>query len=502
MGTLHETNPSLWVDGGPDQEHPALAGDVECDVVVIGAGITGLTAARLLVAESAEVLVIDAGPLCAGATGYTTAKVTALHQLVYAELLDRHGEQRASAYAAANAHAVERIATLADDDGIACDLTRAPAVTYTQRPELVPTIEREVDAAAKLGLKVELTSTTELPFEVEAAVVMPEQLHFHPRKYCLGLAAAVAGAGGAVHAHTRARSVTSDSGRLAVGTDGGTITADHAVLATHLPFLDRGGYFARAHPYRSYALSVRTSGDVPAGMYISAEEPTRSLRPVVGDGLIVGGEGHKTGHDPDTTHRYGALESWARQHFDVEEVHHRWSAQDYRSVDGMPYVGRLTPGSRVFVATGFRKWGMTNGTVAAEIIADAILARVSPWAEAFDSTRLAPRASIGQFVRQNLDVARRFVVDRVSGSTRSGADELQPGEGGIVRHEGRRVAAYRDDRGELHAVSSTCTHLGCQVRFNTAERTWDCPCHGSRFDAEGRVIEGPAVDDLASPTSG
>jgi len=303
--------------------------------------------------------------------------------------------------------------------------------------------------------------------------------------------------GGSVHEHTTARAVETASSAVSVTTNGGTITADRVVLATHLPFLDRGGFFARAHPYRSYAVAARLRHAAPDGMYISVEEPTRSLRPAPDGRIIVGGEGHKTGHEPDTRRCYAALEAWGRTHFDIESIDYRWSAQDYHPVDGFPYVGQLTPRQeRVLVATGFRKWGMTNGTAAAQILADRIVGRDNPWATAFDSTRVAPRPSAGPFVQENLGVAARFVADRIAVLHAPTADSLQPGEGGIVRRDGGRAACYRDETGSLHAVSTTCTHLGCQVTFNTAERTWDCPCHGSRFDVDGHVLEGPAVKDL------
>jgi glycine/D-amino acid oxidase-like deaminating enzyme/nitrite reductase/ring-hydroxylating ferredoxin subunit len=478
---------------------PPLHDDVRVDVVIVGAGITGLTLARMLVETGATVVVLDSGPVCAGATGYTTAKVTALHRLVYRELLGRHGEERARAYAHANQLAVRTVADLANADNIDCDLSAAAAVTYTERDDTVGDIEGEAEACRRVGLPVELTTTTELPYPVKAAVRLDDQLHFHPRRYCIGLARRIVAMGGAVHEDTRAFQVTTQQSGVSVTTDRGTVAAEFAVFATHLPFLDRGGFFARAHPYRSYALSVRLRAGVPDAMYISAEDPTRSLRPAPGARLIVGGEGHKTGRDPDTRQRYTALEAWARFHFDVDTIEHRWSAQDYMTVDGLPYVGRLGRNEeRVLVATGFRKWGMTNGTAAAQILADTILGRDNTWRHAFDATRFAPRPSVMHFVRENVEVARHFLTGRLPTRHSGTADSLAVGEAGIVHHEGRQMACYRDDEGAIHAVRPTCTHLGCEVSFNRAERSWDCPCHGSRFDIDGRVLEGPAVQDLKS----
>jgi glycine/D-amino acid oxidase-like deaminating enzyme/nitrite reductase/ring-hydroxylating ferredoxin subunit len=503
VGTPHELNPSPWFAADVDVTFPGLDGDRRTDVVVVGAGIMGLTLARTLVDAGVNVVVIDAGPVCAGATGYTTAKVTALHRLIYRELIERHGEERARVYATANKDAVEQIAATAESDAIECDLVRAPAVTYTERPDHVADVEREIEAAGKLGLAVEFTTKSSLPYPILAAVRLDNQLHFHPRRYCLGLARQIVARGGSVHEHTRARGVDRAPSGVAVRTGGPTIYADRAVLATHLPFLDRGGFFARAHPYRSYALATRVRQGAPDGMYISVEAPTRSLRPAPAGRLIIGGEGHKTGHETDTRRHYAALETWARENFDVESIDYRWSAQDYQTVDGLPYIGQLTArDDRVFVATGFRKWGMTNGTVAARILADRILGRDNPWADTFTATRMAPGASAADFLRENLGVAQHFVADRLAALRAPTAETLAPGEGGIARYDGARAACYRDEEGSLHAVAMTCTHLGCQVTFNTAERTWDCPCHGSRFDVEGRVLEGPAVRNLPSKGSG
>lgn len=495
MGSTGERNPSLWVETTRQPDRQPLGGDVRTDVVVVGAGIAGLSTARLLAASGRKVTVIEAGELCAGVTGYTTAKITSLQSAIYTRLVGTWGAERAAIYAAANQAAISKIRELATTDGIDCDLEDSSAFTYTETDEGVAIIEAEADAAGRAGLGVSVTTDTDLPYEVRAAVRLDDQAQFHPRKYCLGLARAVEAAGGSIFPHTRALAVDDDAGR--VTTDRGEITADAIVLATHIPISDAGGHFARMEPKRSYATAFR-SDDRPRGMYISIDEQTRSVRSTADGWVIVGGEGHKVGHDDDTTRRYDALESWLGERFGASVVEYRWSAQDYESADGLPFIGRLNSGSkRLFVASGFGKWGMTNGTVAAMIITDLIQGTANEWAETFDSTRVAARQSARSVLRENVDVAKRFVGDRAATRNPPAAATLAPGTGSIASLDGDKVAAFRDDEGTLHCVSATCTHLGCQVSFNTAERTWDCPCHGSRFDVDGRVLQGPAVEDLA-----
>jgi Rieske Fe-S protein len=351
----------------------------------------------------------------------------------------------------------------------------------------------------RLGLPASLEREVPLPWAVEAAVRLDGGLLFHPRKYCLGLAGALPGAGSHVFEGSRVGEIEQE-GRCVVHTPGGRVEADHVVVATLLPFGPEGGFFAKAHPSRSYAMAVRVEGPGPEGMFLSADSPTRSVRPHTSDDgtlLVVEGEEHKTGHETDTEGRYAAVERWARERFAVQSVAQRWSAQDFMSPDRVPYVGRASAGSeRLLVATSFGKWGMSNGTAAAMMLTDLVLGRPNDWLELFDATRLKPGTTTAQLVKDNLDVARRFVGDRLATLRPRPIERLAPGEGAIVELEGERVAAFRDEQGRMSACSAVCTHMGCLVSWNPAERSWDCPCHGSRFDTEGRVLEGPAVRDL------
>jgi glycine/D-amino acid oxidase-like deaminating enzyme/nitrite reductase/ring-hydroxylating ferredoxin subunit len=495
---------SLWLDtSGPQPEHPPLGGDHHADVAVIGAGITGMTAALLLARAGRSVAVVDQHVVAGGTTGHSTAKITSQHGRNYGVLRLIHGRDDARRYAQAMEAAKEQIAGLVAE-GIECGFRRRAAYLYGSAGWQRPLIEREADAAAQAGLPAEFVETTPLPFDVHGAVRFDDQAEFDPRAYVLGLARLLVEAGGSVFERTRARQVR-EGEPCRVETDRGTLIADDVVVATLMPFVDRGGFFARAFANRSYIVTARIASGPPDGMFINAGPPTRSLRshPVGGEELLlVGGEGHHVGSSKARPERYDALIEFARRHWDVRSIEHRWSSQDYSPGDLVPYAGRLHLRSRhVYVATGLKKWGITAGPAAATLIADAILGRENDAAGLFSSTRVRPQEA-PRFMLENSRVGIRFFADRLKHRGSRPIDDLAPGEGDIVSAGGRKVAGHRDDDGALHAVSSRCTHLGCQVVWNAAERTWDCPCHASRFDVDGEVLNGPAVEPLEPrPTS-
>ena len=495
MGSLRETNPSLWVGTTPTTAYPRLSGELHVDVAVVGGGVVGLTTAHLLREAGASVAVLEAGRIASGTTGYTTAKVTSLQGTTYSSIVQRHGFEKARLYADANEAGIRLVRALVDQLAIDCDLSSQPSYTYTDDPGMVQTIADEVSAAQQAGLPAEFVTETGLPWEVQAAARLGEQAQFHPRRYCQGLARAIVDGGGQVFEHARVCDV--DEGTpCRVETEHGVVSADHVVIATLLPFWDQGGYFAKAHPSRSYVIAVRTAERVE-GMYLSTGSPTRSVRTAEGgEWLVLGGASHHVGSADDNLRFYTDLEQWARERFTVEEIGYRWSSQDYIPVDGIPYAGRSARADRVWVVTGLRKWGFSNGSAAAMLVRDGILGRDNPWTELYDASRADVVKSATTFIKENARVAGHLVGDRVANLLPSSPESLEPGEGRICRMDGETVAAFRDDDGNLHAVSPACTHMGCLVHFNQAERSWDCPCHGSRFGTDGRVLQGPAVKDL------
>jgi glycine/D-amino acid oxidase-like deaminating enzyme/nitrite reductase/ring-hydroxylating ferredoxin subunit len=486
---------SLWFDtDAPPTGYPTLEGERRVDVAVVGAGITGMTAALLLARAGRSVAVLDQHAIAGGTTGHSTAKITSQHGLIYASL----GRGTAGAYGAAMESAKERIAELAGE-GIDCGFRRRAAYVYGTDESHRGKLEREAEAASQAGLPATFIETAPLPFVTHGAVRFDDQAEFDPRAYVAGLARVLVDAGGEVFERTRARQVHEGS-PCRVETERGTLLADDVVVATLMPFLDRGGFFARAHGRRSYIITARIADVPPEGMFISAGSPTRSLRahPFGGSELLlVGGEGHHVGSTAAQPERYDKLIEFARRHWNVRSIEHAFSSQDFSSDDHVPYAGRLHLRSKhLYVATGLNKWGITAGTAAAAVISDAVLGRENEWSGLFSSTRFRPLQEAPRFVLENTRVGFRFFAERVKQRGTRPIADLAPGEGAIVSAGGEKVAGFRDADGALHAVSSRCTHLGCQVVWNAAESTWDCPCHASRFDVDGSVLNGPAVKPL------
>jgi glycine/D-amino acid oxidase-like deaminating enzyme/nitrite reductase/ring-hydroxylating ferredoxin subunit len=483
---------SLWLDGRAASSSSVPGTERAFDVLVLGGGITGLTTALLLKQHGARVAVVEAGRIGTGVTGNSTAKVTALQGTMLSTITRTRGADIAAAYAEHSLVAVEMVANLVAELGIDCDLQRRTAYTVAQHDRELSAVEQETDAARAAGLPVHATRETDLPIDVEGAVRLDRQLELHPLSYARGLAAAIDSDGSRVFEQTRALSV--EEGRpVRVMTTHGELSGERVVVATHYPIWDRGLYFARLEAMRSYCIAARVRGEPSRSMSITAGSPTWSFRSA-GDLMIVCGQGHPAGARNTGPDRFTALEDYARRHWDVIEITHRWSAQDAVPYDRTPMIGTYTPvTSRMFVATGFSKWGLSSGTMSAMLLAAQIAGEKVP-TEVFNPHRLSLR-TLPTLARMNMKVAVDIVGDRLLPG-QGPAQQTAPGQARVVRSGTERTGVYRDEDGELHAVSLRCTHLGCLVRFNGAERSWDCPCHGSRFDVDGAVLEGPAVHPL------
>lgn len=488
---------SYWLESTPATNYSSLDKDISVDVAVIGGGLAGISAAWLLKQEGLRVIVLEADRICQGTTGHSTAKITSQHDLIYATLAKEFGREKAQQYADANETAIKTMADIVQHQKIDCDFQRKPAYVYTEQDKYVEEIQKEAEIAAKLGIAAEYAQDPGLPFAVKAALRFDGQAQFHPRKYVLALAQAIPGEGCEIYENTKVTGI--EEGKInTVSTDAGKkVRADKVVLATHFPIHDAlGFYFAKMYSERSYILGVRTEGKLPEGMFISAESPGRSLRTQAaeeGELLLVGGEHHKTGAGKEEPH-YEKLTEFARSNFAVTDISYRWSAQDYTTVDKIPYIGHIRKGKdNIFVATGFRKWGISTSTAAALIIRDLILWGSSPWQDVFSPQRGLSLKSAGKLISINADVAKELVAGKLAGADQG---RVQPGEAKVVAGKGTKVGVYRDDKGELHHVDITCTHFGCELKWNSAERTWDCPCHGSRFSLTGSVVDGPALKPL------
>jgi glycine/D-amino acid oxidase-like deaminating enzyme/nitrite reductase/ring-hydroxylating ferredoxin subunit len=490
---------SYWIASTDAPELPALGGAIRADVVVVGAGIVGLTVALLLCEAGRKVIVLEADQVAAGVSGYTTAKLTAGHGLAYSRLERAFGRDHAHAYAESQSAAIDFVRELCRRHGIECDLEERTNVVYSASSSDEAATEAEAVAASRAGLPASLAQDAGLPFPSAAAVQLTGQAQFHVRKYLLGLAALVREAGGAVFEKSRVDEITGRE-RYEVHADGGTVSAAAVVVSTHYPIVGQGFFATRIHPRRSYVVAAPLTGDLDLdGMFITAAAPTRSLRtaPLEGGGrlLLIGGEGHAVGDTPPSPRPYDTLERFMRDHFDVGEISYRWSTQDNYTVDGLPFVGEVPGAAGIYAATGFGGWGMSNGTLSAMLLADAVQRVENPWSGVYALGRRSVGASARRFLSENTRIATRQLGGPRSSHTDMAAT-LAGGEGAIVSIDGEKGAVSRDENGELIAVSASCTHMGCTVAWNDAESTWDCPCHGSRFAPDGEVLHGPAMAPL------
>ena len=498
MSTLPGRPTSLWLATNRELPSQPLSTS-EFDVVIIGAGIAGVMTAHFLAGKGLSVAVIESHRIFTGVTGNTTGKLTSQHGLMYKRLIDSFGKEKAQAYADANQWAIRFAKDWTESNAVDCSLIAENAHIYALTEKEWPRMEAEADASRDLGLPAELVRSIDAPIPMYGALQFTNQARFHPLRFLTAVLKDAESRGIQVSENTRAFKVEEDTEECRIETNRGEIRAKNVVISTHYPILDSGWFVAKLAPYRSYAIAVRLNQPVPDGMFINESEPMRSWRKhedETGEYLIVGGQNHKVGQDQKADQNYLELESWAKEYFPVKEVAFRWSTQDNWTPDGLPFVGRSPDKNRLFVATGFAGWGMSNGIVSGKILSDEILAIQNPWAETYNPSRQV-LTRLGTLVKENINVASHLIGDRAARAEFKNWEEVQPGQAGILQLPDKRVAAYRSADGVLHAVESACSHMGCQVAWNSAENSWDCPCHGSRFSIDGDVLHGPAVSPLA-----
>jgi glycine/D-amino acid oxidase-like deaminating enzyme/nitrite reductase/ring-hydroxylating ferredoxin subunit len=488
---------SLWMVTRPPRAMPPLERDLVTDVCVIGAGIAGITVGYLLAQAGRRVVVLESSLIGGGETGRTTAHLAHALDDGYHVLERLHGSEGARLAAASHSAAIDRIEAIVREEKINCDFERLDGYLFVPPGESPDILDAELEAAHRAGLTdvQRLGRTPITSWDSGPCLRFPRQGQFHPLSYLNALVDAIERMGGRIFGSTHVTGVEAGPPATVTTSSQRIVTADFVVCATNTPIIDWLVIHSKQPAYRTFAIGARMpSGSVPRALYWDTADPYHYVR-LAGDVLIVGGEDHKTGQEDDGIDRFARLEQWSRERFPIGAVEYRWSGQVMEPVDGLAYIGR-NPGDKghIFVATGDSGHGMTHGTIAGMLIRDLILSRPNEWQALYEPSRKSVR-SAAEYVRENLNVAKQYVDYITPGEVRS-EDEIRPGEGAVVRHGLKKLAVYRDGAGTLHRASAVCPHLGCIVHWNSLERSWDCPCHGSRFGVDGSVLNGPAVGGL------
>ena len=502
MNVAEERTKSLWMDT-PVADASPLKGDESADVVVIGSGIAGLSTAYELTARGRSVIVLDRGQIGSGMTARTTAHLASAWDDGYAELISAHGTEAARIVYQSQASAINRMEAIQARESIECDFRRVDGY-LVPAPETAPSeLDEELDACRQAGVPV-VDSSQPSPLHTAGLVRslrFPDQARFHPLKYLAGLARAISQRGGRLFAQTAVESALEENDGCVVTTDRGTLRAADVVFATNSPIGGSVTLHTKQAPYRTYAFAATLPhGALPDALYWDTLDPYHYVRlqphSEREDIVIVGGEDHKSGMADDGEARFAALENWARDRLPMmEKVTHRWSGQVMEPVDYVGLVGRNGGDQHRYLVTGDSGQGITTGVMASLLISQLIVDGSNPWTDVYDPARTIKK-KIGEFLSENMTALQSFAEYLTPGEIKS-VEQLQPGQGGIFRSGLKKVAACRDQRGQVHLHSAACTHMGCVVHWNSLEQCWDCPCHGSQFAADGSPLNGPAVAPLS-----
>ena len=491
---------SLWIETTKNKSNfKTLNGNEETEICLIGGGLFGLTTAYYLTKCGKKVIVLEKGEIGSKVSGNTTGKITSQHDLFYAHLIDDYGEDYAKKYLEANEKAIENIKQIIKEEQIDCDFSMQKSYVYTTKEDEVLEIQKEVAVVNKLGKNAKFVNKIDLPIKIKGAIEFEGQAQFHPRKYMLGLANSIEKQN-KIYQYTTVTDVEKNGEKYKVYTDKGSVEAKYIVMASHFPIINMPGfYFVKMYQSTSYLIAVETKLQLPQGMYINVKEPMYSFRTANYNGkeiLLIGGVGNKTGEPIEDNSHYEKLEKKAREMYPDCKILYRWNTRDCISLDKIPYIGEFSNLMKnVYVGTGFKKWGMTSTNVAANIVTDKIMGNKNKYEEIFTATRMKPiknRWEVENILKQTVNsiALNKFKIEPYS------IEQIKNDNAAIIEINGDNIGVYKDAKGEVYAVKPNCSHLGCLLSWNNLDKTWDCPCHGSRFDYMGRNIYEPAIKNL------
>ena len=493
---------SLWIENTKNStKFPRVEKDLETEVCVIGAGLFGLTTAYYLAKNNIPVIVLEAEKeIGIKVSGNTTGKITSQHGLFYDHLIKDYGEKFAQKYLDANQKAISEIKNIIDENNIECDFCWQDNYVYTQLEEDVEQIKNEVKAVKSLGLDAEFVTKTDLPFTIQGAIKFPNQAQFDARKYMLGLANQITKHKGKIYTETRVQDIAKKGKEYVLITKDANIKAKKVVIATHYPIVSAPGfYFLKMYQSTSYGLAVDTKGDLFDGMYINVKDPIYSFRTAMHNGkkvLVVVGADHKTGESIENDNNYAMLEKKVKELYPQSEILFRWNTEDCIGLDKIPYIGEFSSiMPNVYVGTGFKKWGITSSNVAANIVTDKILGKTNKYANIFNSKRFKPIKNRWELQNMIKQTVISFAFEKANIPI-GDIEQLQNDNAAIININGTNVGIYKDTSGNIFSVKPVCSHLGCSLTWNNLDKTWDCPCHGSRFDYMGNNIYDPANKGL------
>ncbi len=489
-------NSSLWQKNMMDYETSTHnISKRKFDVIIAGGGVTGITTALELQKAGKSCLLLEAQSLCFGTTGGTTAHLNSFFDTSYDQIKSDFGEDAIHLVVNATTRALDLYRQNIEEYNIDCGYEHKDGYLYSRDHKQTAQLNKIYEASVQAGADVAYTDRIPVPVDFQRAIVYRDQAQVHPTKYVFALARAFEDAGGLILQQCRLEDAVEVDDMVTANTSLGVFQASFLIYATHIPPHINLLHF-RCAPYRSYAMAVKLNGDYPDGLCYDMYDPYHYYRTQEINGekfFIVGGEDHKTGHEQNTEACFRKLEAHVREFFDVKEVSHKWSSQYFEPSDGLAYIG-LLPGSKgnILVGTGFSGNGMTYSHIAALLFNDLIHKKENAWAALFSPNRLKPIAGFAEFIKENADVVTQFFGKRINTEKIAELSEMAPGEGRLVKFEGKRLAIYKDEKGKIYALNPVCTHAKCIVDWNQSEKSWDCPCHGARYNVDGTVITGPA----------